>query len=592
VTGNFGIFLVITLIFTACGGEKYDKRIKPNFLLITIDTLRQDHVGSYGYPRQTSPFMDGLAKKGLRFKHAITPIPLTAGSHASILTSLHPLTHDLVMNGSMLNNKVDTMAEVLKKNGYYTIGAVAVGLLKREKNFSQGFDSFSDRWEKDPRLNPNFPLPERTAQSVNESLFKQLAAYIADPAHREKPLFIWVHYFDPHNPYYDKEYIQFKTKLAQGMPKAVNRYDKEIRYTDDCIKALYGYLEQKGLTKQLVTCITADHGEQFGEHGYTYGHADFYSETTFVPLIFHGYGIPKNTVIDTYVSTMDIGITLLGMAHLEFDSPVEGINLLNHDKPAPRTFPYPERKFLVIGNPMYARSIQLLAYPSSYILNFDYHYKYWFISGEKNASGEDSLFKPLAEEQVERRGKTLVISIPYSLDRGMNYAVLRADVKENQGLRVNFKVLPYLSTGNHKVSEHIQSLDIIYPVTVLDRLMVTLKPRPGTRLENFRYALIPASQFPQAIKAERIENRIFNDLLTLRKESHRDEWFDLARDFSMENNLIGEKKLKPAILKARKILYAFFNYYDQQKKKLLQGVNQQTQLSEEDKKMLKTLGYL
>jgi hypothetical protein len=585
--------LVLALLLISCGGEKYDKNIKPNILLITIDTLRPDHLGAYGYHRETSPFIDSLAHKGLMFKHAITPIPLTAGSHASILTSLHPLTHDLTMNGSKLNDKVQTMAEVLEKNGYYTIGAVAVGLLTRKKNFSQGFVSFSDHWAKDPALTRHLPTPERTAQSVNESVCKQLDDYLANPAHNTKPLFIWVHYFDPHHPYYNKDYIKFKTKPPKGLPKGVNKYDKEIRYTDDCLKELYSYLEQKGLTRQLVTCITADHGEQFGEHGYTYGHADFYSETTVVPLIFHGYGIPGKKAIDTYVSTMDIGITLLGMANLKFAAPTDGIDLLNHDNQTPQTYPYPERKFLIIGNPSYARSLQLLGNPFSYILNFDHHYKYWYISGENDVFGDESLFKPIAEKEIKRKGNTMLVSLPYSQARGLNYAVLCADFKENKGLVVNIKVLPYLSTGNHKISPTLKSLYIIYPVTVLDRLKVTLKAKPGTQLDNFRCGFIPARQFPPNIKVEhKIKNRIFNDLLTLRKEKPQDEWFDLAKDFKMENNLVEEEKLKPSIINAKKIIYAVFNYYYQQKNKLLQGTNQETQLSKEDKQMLKTLGYL
>jgi len=361
------IILSQVLLFSSCGGEK----TKPNILLITIDTLRRDHFSCYGYPRKTSPFIDQLAKKGLKFNHVITPIPTTAPSHASILTSLHPLTHHVTSNANPLSDKVQTIAEVLKQNGYYTVGAVAVPFLSSQYNFSQGFDSFSDKWEIKAGLDNTF---ERSAESVNESLFKQVDRYLLNHKKNGKSLFIWVHYFDPHSSYREHEGITFKNKLPErdGNPY-IRNYDKEIRYTDDHIKKLYRYLEEKGIARRMVTCLTADHGEEFFEHGQTYGHADFYSETTFVPLIFHGYGIPKNKVIETYVSTMDIAPTLLGMLNLGFNYPIEGIDLLKGSK---RTGKHRDRKFVIIGFDKYTRSLQLLGYPFAYILNFDHHYKH------------------------------------------------------------------------------------------------------------------------------------------------------------------------------------------------------------------------
>ncbi len=138
------LLLMFILFFPSCG----KRGIKPDIILITIDTLRRDHLGAYGYPRQTSPFIDSLAKKGVIFKKVVTPIPATSGSHASILTSLHPLTHQVTANALPLSSNVRTIAEVMKANGYYTIGAVAVKILSRKYKFSRGFDSFSDKWDK------------------------------------------------------------------------------------------------------------------------------------------------------------------------------------------------------------------------------------------------------------------------------------------------------------------------------------------------------------------------------------------------------------------------------------------------------------
>jgi len=587
------LILIMPPLFFFCGSDGYDKNVKPNILLITIDTLRRDHLGAYGYYRETSPFIDSLAKDGLKFNHAVTPIPLTAGSHATILTSLHPLTHDVIMNGTRLNEKVQTIAEVLKTDGYYTIGAVSVGLLTESKNFSQGFDAYSDVREKDPALDPKFPLFERTASAVNKSLFALIDGYKKNPESTNKPLFIWVHYFDPHGPYYEWDDTPFKVKLKKGIPKGVEKYDKEIRFTDRHIKQLYSLLQEKGLTEQLVTCITADHGEQFKEHGYCYGHADFYSENTFVPLILHGYGIPRNQVVDKYMSTLDIAVTLVGMAGKTFDYHVHGIDLFTRNNRKPRLYEYPDRKFLILGNPMYARSLQILGNPYSYILNFDYHYKYWYISGKSKVCKDNISFNTLSEKYIRYKGRNIIISLPQTKEKGRKYTVVSADIEENKGLRLRVKVLPFLFTKMQRVSGKIKHLNIIYPVTVMDRLIITLKPAEGTVVKNFKVAVVPEKELiPETLSNNKIENKIFNDLLTLRKKKKQDELFDLSSDFVMEKNLIEVKSFKPLIVRSKKLIYAAFKFFKQQKNILLKGNTEEKHLSAEDKKMLKSLGYL
>jgi len=581
------LVLTTVLLFFSCEGEK----VKPHILLITIDTLRRDHVGAYGYYRETSPFIDRLAREGVMFRNVITPFPLTAPSHASILTSLHPLTHNVLTNGSTLSDKVQTIAEVLKKNGYYAIGTVAVAILRKEKNFYQGFNSFSDQWKKEKGLNSTLPFAERTAPSVNKSLFAQIDEY--DRKHKNQPLFIWVHYYDPHLPYYNHKNIQFKADLEKGKPKGINLYDKEIRYLDEHIKMLYNYLEKKGLKKRLITCITADHGEQLGEHGYTYDHVDFYSETTFVPLVFHGLRIPQNKTIDTYASTMDIGVTLLGMAGFAFDYPTEGIDLNKLIK-NPRT--HLQRKFLIIGRPNYSRSPQLLGYPFAYILNFDYHYQYWYISHHPAAGISENRFKPLRKEQIEILENQINIPLPYVPKRGCGYVVLRADIQKNEGLSVRIKVKPFLLTDKVQAAgttEKIAHLEIVYPVTISDHLSVFLFPKGNTSLDNFRYVFITKDEFPgQANFTKKIKNSIYKKLNKKRKRSNFSEFFDLAADIGMEKNQINTRKFKPTIMEYEKLIYTVFDYYLKKKDQLLSGSTEAHQLTQEDKKILKSLGYL
>jgi hypothetical protein len=579
------LVLLVVLSFFSCSRDK----VKPHILLITIDTLRRDHLGVYGYPRDTSPFIDELARDGVMFRNVITPIPLTAPSHASILTSLHPLTHSVTLNGVKLDHRVQTIVEVLKENGYYTIGAIAMGCLTGNKNFSQGFDSFSDQWEREGHLSRT--LVERTAPSVNKSLFKQIEEY--DSKHRDKPLFIWAHYYDPHYPYYSHNHITLKTKIEEGKPKVINEYDKEIRYTDEHIKKLYNHLEKKGITRMLVTCITGDHGEQFGEHGYTGGHMDFYSENTHVPLILHGYGIPQNKIIDTYVSTMDIGITLLGMVGLTFDSPTEGIDLKKLIK-KPKT--YLNRKFLIIGTPKWSRSLQLVGYPFAYILNFDYHYKYWYVSYQPTPRINETRFQPLHKKHMKIKGSQIFIRLPHVLERGRNYVVLRADILQNEGFSFNIKVKPLLNTKKIKAPGtpgKIKHLEVVYPVTVLDQIQVSLYLNINTRIDNFRYAIITKDEFPKKAKfTKKIENRIYQRLMTQRKGKQENEFFDLSTDIEMEKNQVTVKKFKPTIMNYKKLIYSVFKYYCKKNTRLLKGSYEQSELTAEDKRILKTLGYL
>ena len=581
------VILASIPFLSSCGKGK---DVKPNILLITIDTLRRDHLGVYGYPRETSPFMDRLAREGMMFKHVITPLPSTAPSHASILTSLHPLTHGLSSNAAPLTDKAQTIAEVLKQGGYYTIGTVAAGFLSAQYNFSQGFDSFSDKWETKPKINTPF---DRVAEMVNESLYQQIDDYLLHPQNKNKPLFIWVHYFDPHFPYRDIKSITFKTKLQEHPHrKTIELYDKEIRYTDEHIEKLYEYLKKKRISKRMVTCITADHGEEFGEHGTANGHADFYSEDTFVPLIFHGYGIPRGKAIDQYISTMDIPVTLLGMANLAFSHDVEGIDLLESYK-KPGT--HDNRKILIMGNGRYTRSLQLLAYPWSYILNLDYHYEYWYIGHQRNLPIPAGSFKTVRKGWIKMKKNTMSVPLPYVMKEGLSYIVFQADIPKNKGFRLHIEMIPYSLTQNIEISPNHNTLTVIYPAAVQDRIIVLFKLQNGTIIDtdHLRYAFISKEEFPVDLNSmEKIGNEVYEKFPTLRKNKDKDEWFDLSKDISMKNDLIEIEQFKPHILEYHKMIYIAYKYFFQKGKKLLKGKMTKENLTEEDKKMLKTLGYL
>jgi len=591
----YKVLLLVGLCIIVLGFPNCKKEEKPNILLITIDTLRRDRLGCYGYSLDTSPFIDRLAGEGVLFKNVITPLPFTAPSHATILTSLHPLTHQVLRNAAALNPGFETITEVLKENDYYTMGAVAVKHLTGKYNFSQGFDSFSDKW--DPGIRDWKGEPEhfmgnfrRVAKSVNMSLKEQIENYL--DKHKNKPLFIWVHYFDPHFPYIDREEIVLNVKKKKWI-----EYDKEVRYTDNYIKKLYRLLEENGLTEKLITCITADHGEQLGEHGFSTYHKDFYSETTFVPLIFHGYKIPPNKVVRELVSTMDIGVTLLKLANLNYTKPTDGIPLLNLDgKPAV----IPQRDQLIMGHLLYTRSLQHISFPYSYILNFDFFYKTWFFSGKIRVPEDRFNRTPgkwMEIRHFDKGSNELRITFPYAytLGKGLNFAAVRFEIEKNNLVYVGCKLNISDWSEPFYIDDKTKTATAFFPVTAMDRLTVYIGFKQGAKIANFRYAFLPKEEFSAYSRSfKEIENKkIFSALKTLRKFKSSDELYNLDSDIQMTKNLLKHKKQPAKVTVERKRkMYNFLDYYLGKMKKIIGESKPERDLTEKEKEMLKSLGYL
>lgn len=591
------ILLILTVcaflsLLPGCG----KKAAKPHILLITIDTLRADRLGCYGCPRDTSPFIDSLARNGVMFRNAITPLPLTDPSHATILTSLHPVTHRVTRNSRKLDDKVETIAEVLKKNGYYTMGAVAVRHLSGKYNFSQGFDAFADKW--DPRFKDwirkvsSFDgRHQRVAGSVHRDVKRMLDNYLS--GHKEKPFFIWVHYYDPHYPYINRRDVELEKPLVKKIFRA---YDKEIRYTDGYIEKLYRYLEEKGLTTRMITCITSDHGEQFGEHGATYGHPDFYSENTFVPLIFHGPGIPRNIIVDRYVSSMDIAVSLLKLANLEFDQPVQGIPLPGLPGNNGHTG---DREFLVLGDPIHVRSMQLISDPHAFILNFDFFYKHCFISF--NSLLPEDRFKQVPEKWLklitdETTGdKEIRIDFPYTLRRGRNYLAIRVDLAGGSDVTAGYKLSDHKwSEGSLLKSDGGGTATVYLPVTPIDGITAYFTFKKNGDIKNPRYSFVPEKVF-QGISNSmtRVENkRIFNALKTPRKNFRRNELFNLTTDFAMKDNLVKFKQHRARVVEGTNTIYRLLESHLKRARQLLGKRKKPKPLTEKEKEMLKSLGYL
>jgi arylsulfatase A-like enzyme/Flp pilus assembly protein TadD len=278
-----------------------------NLVLITIDTLRADHVGAYGYARAQTPALDELARTGVRFDRAYAAAPITLPSHATLLTGRYPPGHGARDNG-MAMQSVPTLATVLKARGFKTAAFIAAFPLDHQFGLSHGFDVYSDRLGRDAtgRL-----ANERPAAQVVDEAIAWLKSLPAPPAPSAPPalpappaFFLWIHLFDPHAPYGDAS-VNRPFDSAQSRP-VLDRYDEDIATADREAGRLL-----KALAPRTDTLVVAasDHGEAFGEHG-EYAHSIFIYDTTLrVPLIMNGPGL-RAVVVPDAVTLADVAPTI------------------------------------------------------------------------------------------------------------------------------------------------------------------------------------------------------------------------------------------------------------------------------------------
>jgi arylsulfatase A-like enzyme/Tfp pilus assembly protein PilF len=305
---------------------------------VTIDTLRADHVGCYGYPGAATPTLDGLAARGVRFATAVSHAPLTGPSHACLLTGLTPLGHGFRDNGGFaLPPSVKTAAEDFRQAGYRTAAFVSGFPLDRRFGFDRGFETYDDHL---PRGNDRrrTPYVERFADATTDAALRWLGT--APPA----PFFLWVHYYDPHAPY------EPPGALAERFRNAP--YDGEIAFVDTQLARLLRALEEKGALAGTVVLATADHGESLGEHGEGTHGLFVYDSTLRVPWIVAGPGVAAGRVSATVARGIDVLPTLLDYAGLPGRPAIEGRSLRPavegremSDAPAYAETLYPEREF-------------------------------------------------------------------------------------------------------------------------------------------------------------------------------------------------------------------------------------------------------
>lgn len=292
------------------------KTAPPDIFLITIDTLRADHVHCYGYQHVQTPALDRLAKDGIRFDRAFTPSPITNSSHISILTGLLPSAHGVTDFGVPLSAAHATLAEVLAKQGYRTaafIGSVILDSKTLAPGIDRGFEFYDN-------------FPNRTANSSRWGRIERRAGDVVQQAeawltaHPKGPHFVWVHLYDPHDPYeppppYSQTYKE-------------RPYDGEIAYADSALGNFLTYLQQKGWYQRSLVVAVGDHGEGLGEHKEDTHGIFLYDSTTHVPLLLK---LPLDeragAVVQDLVQTIDIFPTVLGVLSMPVPQQLDGVSL-------------------------------------------------------------------------------------------------------------------------------------------------------------------------------------------------------------------------------------------------------------------------
>lgn len=313
-----------------------------NILLITVDTLRADHLSSYGYPRRTTPNLDRLAVEGVRFDQTAVQWPKTTPSFASMFTATYSKDNDIVRRvGIPVSCRFEMLAKVLGRRGYSTRAVVSNGALGSEFNFDQGFDTYVETW----KLTAHAGTNPNQAEAVT-----RLAIGLLDGLGREaragRPWFLWVHYIDPHFPYMpprkwrdrfrgdrfadrsQKVPISDRPKQQMGgigreqvldghddLAFYVARYDAAVAYADAQIGELLAEMRRRDLLGRTLTAFTSDHGESLGEHAYYFDHGRFGFQTCLrVPLILHYPGVLAPRVDRQPVELLDLAPTLLEAA--------------------------------------------------------------------------------------------------------------------------------------------------------------------------------------------------------------------------------------------------------------------------------------
>ena len=319
-----GAIAALAILMAGCGTSNAPapaaaRPTARHLVVVTIDTLRADRLGAYGSATVPTPNLDRLAREGARALDASTHVPITRPSHTSLFTARYPSDHGVRDNiARPLAAEVPTLAELLHGQGFATAAFVSSVVLAKQSGLNRGFDTYDDRFDTDTRDVTFLDAVQRRGDATIGAVERWLDG--RSPEAQAKRTALWVHLYDPHDPYEPPE--PFATQFRG------REYDGEVAWTDALIGRLRATLEAHHLWDDAVVVVAADHGEALGEHGET-GHGFFVYETTIkVPLVLRGPGVTPGTTIGGPFRLIDVAptaLTLLGLP--AFPAPVTGRDL-------------------------------------------------------------------------------------------------------------------------------------------------------------------------------------------------------------------------------------------------------------------------
>lgn len=285
-----------------------------NLVVVTIDTVRPDHLGCYGYTRIKTPNLDKLAATGALFENAVSQAPLTAPSHASMFTGTYPPIHKVRDTGGfILEPENTTIAEVLEQQGWDTAAFVGASVLKKSFGFAQGFSVYDDQMPQPRAGGMATEYPERRASEVVDRAINWL------DSRSEKPFFLWVHLFDAHTPYDPPS--PFKEEYKE------RPYDGEVAYVDQQLGRLLDGIGRKSAPENTLIVVLSDHGESLSDHGeFTHG-IFLYDSTLRIALVMAGPNVPKGIRVKEQARTIDLSPTLFTLLGVKGSEGVQGVSL-------------------------------------------------------------------------------------------------------------------------------------------------------------------------------------------------------------------------------------------------------------------------
>jgi arylsulfatase A-like enzyme len=349
-TGSPAVLLAVLLAVAAvagCGGEP---RAPRHVLLITVDTLRADHLSLYGYPRETSPTLSALAAESVVFERAIAQWPKTGPSFASMFTGQYPQTTGLTHRADVrVPDAYLTLPELMAEAGFTTVAVVSNGVLAKRLGWHQGFDEYHQTWKLAPEVSED---PAEYRRWLNARRVNELALPMLERHRGTEKLFAWIHYSDPHapyllpadvaNPFVDDHHYTGDERVELENPRAtalgeerelryyVAQYDANVRFADQHVGELLDRGRALGLLDDALLIVTADHGESLGEHDYYFGHGRKpYNASARVPLLIAAPDVVGGRRVASPVERVDLYPTLLDWLLPGLEVPgLEGRSLL------------------------------------------------------------------------------------------------------------------------------------------------------------------------------------------------------------------------------------------------------------------------